>query len=116
MTERILSQAEVEQQIMDISDAIEAEVYRYAGLADAAAESEAEWKLRYAHAVVRLADSNMKMSIPERQARAEITAADELRRYKVMEARRQASKEALLSLRARLDALRSLSANIRAAT
>lgn len=113
---RILSQGEVEDQILNISDAIETETERYAGLADAAASAEADYKLRYAETVVRIADSHGRMSIPERAARAELAAAEELRRYKIMEARRQASKEALLSLRARLDALRSLSANIRAAT
>ena len=113
---RILSQGDVEDQILATSDAIEAEVERYAGLADAAADAEADYKLRYATAVVSLADSQSRMSIPERSARAELASADELRRFKVLEARRQASKEALLSYRARLDALRSLSANIRAAT
>ncbi len=113
---RILSQGEVEEQILAVSDAIEAEVHRYSGLADAAASAEADYKLRYAETVVRIADSQARMSIPERAARAELEAATELRRFKIMEARRQASKESLLSLRARLDALRSLSANIRAAT
>lgn len=116
MAERLLTQGDVEEQILAVSDAIEAEVYRYAGLADAAAEAEADYKLRYARALVRYADSSLKMSIPERNARAELDAAQELRTYRLMDARRQASKESLLSLRARLDALRSLSANIRATT
>jgi hypothetical protein len=110
---KLLTQGEVEQAIHDLSQELESTTYAYAELSDAAAEAEADYKLRQARVTVALADSNTKMTAQERQARAELTAAEELRRWKLAEARRQACKEALLTLRARLDAMRSLSANLR---
>ena len=62
------------------------------------------------------AHGSLKLTAAEKQARAELHAADELRVWKINEARRGASKEALLSLRARLDALRTLSATLRSQT
>lgn len=116
-TERLLTQGEVEEQIVAISDAMEHETARYAAIADAAATAEADYKLRVSRALIAIANSGpTRITAAERQARAEITAAEELRIWKITEARRQACKEALLTLRARLDALRSLSANIRSQT
>lgn len=114
---RVLAQVEVEQQILDICDALDAETHRYSEVADLAADAEADYKLAYARAVVTAAaHGSIKMTAPERQARAELAAAEQLRVWKIAEARRAATKEALLSLRARLDALRTLNASIRNAT
>lgn len=116
MTGRVLVQGEIEAQIMALSDELEAETERYADVADLAASAEADYKLAVARTWVGLASAGRNITAGERQARAELSAADELRAWKLMEARRQASKEALLSLRARLDALRTMSANVRAMT
>ena len=113
---RILAQPEIEQRILDTLAALEEETYAYAQMSDLAAQSEADYKIRAAKALVFESADHPKMTIGERQARVEISCAVELRAWKVAEARRQTSKEALLSLRARLDALRSLSANVRAQT
>ena len=117
MVRRLLTSADVEQQILDIADALEAETHRYDDLAALAADSEADYKLGYARAIVNIAaHGSTKLTAAEKQARAELHAADELRVWKINEARRSASKEALLSLRARLDALRTLSATLRSQT
>ena len=111
-----LTTVEIERRILTLLDALEAETYSYADLSDLAAQAEADYKIKSSKSLVHESASNPKMTIGERQARVEIGCAVELRAWKVSEARRQASKEALLSLRARLDALRSLSANVRAQT
>lgn len=114
---RVLTQAEIEDGIMRLSAELEDEVYRYAALSDDAAEAEAAYKGKHARAVVRLgAESGVKSTALERQARAELSAVEELRLYRIAEGRRSASKERLLSLRSRIDALRTLSANVRHAT
>jgi len=110
---RVLAQVEIENEILAVLDALEDQTHLYDRLAADAASAEADYKLAYARSVVRLSDSQARMTAPEKQARAELYAADELRAWKVLEARRGATKEALLSVRARLDALRSLSANVR---
>ena len=109
----VLAQGEIESDILQIADEMETETERYEVLASEAAVAEADYKLRLSRAVVKLADSQARMTAQERQARAEIAAGEELRIWKLAEAKRQATKEALLTLRARLDALRSLAANVR---
>lgn len=113
---RPLIQAEVEQGILNLSNALEDSTEEYATLSDVAAEAEADFKLKMARAIIGMSASGIKATAQEKQARADLQAAEELRAWKIAEARRQAAKEHLLSLRARLDALRSLSANIRAQT
>lgn len=110
---RPLSQVEIEEAITALADALEAETEQFSSLAARAAEAEADYKLGYARAFVSLSASQAKLTAPEKQARSELNAAVELRAWKIAEARRLASREALLSLRARLDAHRTISANIR---
>lgn len=116
MQRRPLAQADIEHDIFDVAKALEAETDQYASLSDLAARSEADYKLKFARAVLAVSATQAKMPVAEKEARAEVSSAEELRVWKINEARRQASKEALLSLRARLDALRSLLASVRAQT
>ena len=111
--ERLLTQGEIEHHIVALSQSIEDETYRYAELGDVAAEAEADYKLKQARMFIVIAENQSKMTVQERQARVDLHANDEFRTWKVQEARRQASKESLLSLRARLDAMRTLSASLR---
>ena len=111
----LLNQGQVETLIMQIADALDDATHHYAEVSDQAATAEADYKLRVARAVITLANTDAKMTALERQARADIASAEELRAWKTLEASRQATKEHLLSLRARLDALRTLNASIRSA-
>ena len=113
---RLLTQGEVESHILAISETLEEETYRYAELAEAAAIAEADYKYAAARKNVDLSQSTGKMTVGERQSHVDIQCAAEFRGWKLSEAVRQSSKEALLSLRSRLDALRTLSANIRSMT
>ena len=113
---RLLTQGEVESHILAISETLEAETYRYAELSEAAAIGEADYKFVAARKSVDLSQSSNKMTVGERQSHVDIQCAVEFRAWKLAEAVRQSSKEALLSLRSRLDALRTLSANIRSMT
>lgn len=116
MTERLLTQAEIEERILSLSEELEAETYRYADLGDLAATAEADYKLASARMMIGLSSAGHKMTSPEKQARVDAECDAPYRVWKINEARRQASKEALLSMRARLDSLRTLSANIRSQT
>lgn len=112
----LLNRAQIEHEILRVSDALDEQTHVYAEVSNLAASSEADYKLRFARAVVTLSSTQSRMTAPEKQARAEIAAAEELRLWKIAEARRQATKETLLSLRARLDALRTLNASVRVQT
>lgn len=114
MNRKPLNPVDIEFAILDVCDALEAETDQYAGLSELAAETESEYKLIYAKAHVQLANNySVKMTVHEKQARADLEANEALKVWKIAEARRMSSKEGLLSLRARLDALRTLSASLR---
>lgn len=110
---RVLTQGQIEDHILAIADQLEEETYEYARLSEIAAEAEADYKRAASSKYVQLATLPTKASVVERQARVDAATEGEFRAWKIAEARRQASREALLSLRARIDALRTLSANVR---
>lgn len=116
MTPPLLTQASIEAQILRLSDELESETERYADLAQLAAETEADWKQAHATTVVALASSDQRTSMDVRRATAELDNAHLLRVWLIAEARRATCRETLISLRARLDALRTLAANVRAQT
>lgn len=109
----LLTQGQVERSLLAIADELERQTYVYARQSSEAAEAEADYKIARSRAYVVLVGKYPKMTVSERDMRAELQSAEQLRKWKLLEAQRQSTKEALLSLRARLDALRSLSANIR---
>ena len=109
----LLTQGDIEHSIVALSDQLEEQTYIYAQLSDEAANAEADYKLQAGKQLITLVASGAKMTAQERQARADVGCAEAFRAWKLAEARRQSCKEALLSLRARMDAQRSLAANVR---
>lgn len=101
---------------MAMSTELETLTEDFADLAVEAATTEADYKHRFASRMVRLADSNQKMTAPIRHAMADLEASEELRARLIAEARRNACREGMLSLRHRIDAMRTLAANVRAQT
>lgn len=113
---RLLTQGEIEEMILAISAQIEEETYAYASLSDESASAEADYKLAAARQMLAIAASDRKMTAPEKQATVDVACSEVFRAWRIAEARRASCKEALNSLRARLDAQRSLAANVRAQT
>lgn len=119
MTDVLLSPTEVEAQIMRVSAALEEETSNYAEVCEVAARAEADYKLAWSRSLITVANDHRgdrTVTASEREAIADRDASDTFRVWKINDARRAASKEALLSLRARIDALRTLSANLRVQT
>lgn len=114
MTE-LLSPIEIERRITAIDRELESFTDDYGRTADAAAEAEADYRLRYYQTIMRLKDSGQKMTDKEAEARATAAAANEFRAYKLTAARLDAAKQGLQTLRSRLDALRTLAASARIA-
>lgn len=111
-----LTQGQIETMILRLADELERETYAYADLSDAAAKAEADYKLIHATTTLRLVNYPGKMTVMEKQANIDASCSDHFRTWKIAEARRQSCKELLISIRARLDAQRSLAANVRAQT
>lgn len=110
---RLLTQGDIERNIIALSDQLEEQTYMYSRLSDEAAEAEADYKLEAGRQLIGLIASGSKMTAQEKQARVDVGCSQTFRDWKIAEARRQSCKEALLSLRARIDAQRSLAANVR---
>ena len=102
---------EVEQDIEKVAAELEVQTDNFRVDADAAAHAEADYKLAHAGMIVGLA--SQKMTAGERDARALSACREEFRAYKITEARKQATAEALRSLRTRMEALRTEAANRR---
>lgn len=114
--ERLLTQGEIEASILQIDGALDTATHEFADLSEAAARAEADYKQAAATEMVRLANSDRKMTVSEREARVDQLTADEFAIYRIADARVRAAREGLHSYRARLDALRTISANIRSLT
>jgi len=113
MNNRLLTQGDIEHSIVALSDQLEEQTYLYSQLSDHAAEAEADFKLEAGKQLIHLVATGAKMTAQEKQARVDVGCSQAFRTWKIAEARRQSCKEALLTLRARMDAQRSLAANVR---
>jgi hypothetical protein len=114
---RVLTQAEIEWKIEDLIDELERSIESYRDISEAAVGSEMDYRMKTARARIGVADRpGIKMTVAERDARIDLACEDELRAYKITAASQASMREALRSLHTRIDSLRTLSANARAAT
>lgn len=116
MTYRPLTQGEVEERLVRLSDAMEDTTHVHRDHLMAAAVAEVEFKHKQAQSMLAFASDPALKNAQLRDARALLNCIDELRAWKIAEAVRNASKEALLTQRSQIDATRTLSANVRAQT
>jgi hypothetical protein len=120
MTGEVLTQGGVERRMMELVDALESGVEELDRLVLSCAVGEADYKLRRDETLIRIAAdaraTGDRIPVAEVSALAEAGAADEFRRWKLVEARVRSKREYLHSIRAALDTLRTVSANIRAQT
>ena len=103
-----ISQVEIESEIMRLMEMLEEETEAFEALATDSAKKEALMKANWAKEYL-----SAKGSIREREAWADYKLSDEAYSFKISEALVKAKREKLLSLRASLDALRTLNANVR---
>ena len=113
-----LIQTEVEELMVMWGKQLEEGTEDFAKLSEEKAIAESEYKERYWTALVRQLDSEgtgmHRLTAPQKEARASLMAREEFRRFKLMEAREKASQQFLITIRARLDSLRTIAANVRA--
>lgn len=111
---RPLSQVEVEERILRVIEEMERRAERYEDLANAAANAEADYKRDHALITLAVIQRGEKMTVSEREAHVDAATSDAHRTYLTTQAARNSCREALLSLRGHLDALRTLNASVRA--
>lgn len=106
---RPISQVEVEEEIMRLTDLLENETEAFEQLAIDASVKESNYKASWAKEYL-----GAKGSIKEREAWADYKLEDMTMQYKISEALVKSKREKLHSLRTSIDALRTLAANVRA--
>jgi YesN/AraC family two-component response regulator len=104
-----ISQVEIEEEIIRLSDLLEEETENFEKLALDNAVKESSYKSAWAKEYL-----GAKGSIKEREAWADYKLEDEAMQYKISEALVKSKREKLHSLRTSIDALRTLAANVRA--
>lgn len=104
----ILTPHDIETRIAEDLDALEAATEAYKKLLIEEAKAEYEYK-SYRHEVFL----NTQGPVRVREAEAEYQAKDKLRAYLGRQAQAKGARELLTTIRTRLDALRSLNANVR---
>jgi len=110
-----ITQAQIEKWILEEARKLEQCVQEIATLAKKAANDDSEFKI--AHAKARLkakADSLTKMSDASAEDYAIVETADLRRQYNMSTALLDSAKKSFLAAQARLDALRTLNASVRA--
>lgn len=103
-----ISQVDIEEEILRFLGMLEEETEAFERLTEDAAKKEAGYKAEWAKAYL-----SAQGSIKEREAWADYQLADHAMQYKIAEGLVKAKREKLSSLRTGLDALRTLSANVR---
>lgn len=114
-----LSPEFVELAILEAVEDLERLTEEFAEISDAEALAENAYKRRKYTLLVTLAndkpaDGTKALAQWKAEAKVEVAVADEADAYRLTQAVLRSKKEALLTKRARLDALRSLGASIRA--
>ena len=107
--ENVVLPAQVENEIMRLSDLLEKVTTEHAERARHAAETDVAYDLAYARARLQQKDG----TVADRDAHATLMCEDALLAKRMAEARYKAAQEAGRNYRAQLDALRSINANVR---
>ena len=103
-----ISQVEIEQELLRLMDKLETETEQFETLAMDCAKKEALYKSNWAKEYL-----SAKGSIKEREAWADYKMDQQNFEYKCAEALVKSKRESLLSIRASMDAIRTLNANVR---
>lgn len=103
-----ISQVEIEQELLRLMDLLEKQTEEFEVAAMECAKKEALYKSNWAKEYL-----SAKGSIKEREAWADYKMDQQNYDYKIAEGLLKAKREALLSIRSSMDAIRTLNANVR---
>jgi len=103
-----ISQIDIEQELIRLMDSLEEETEQFESLSMDMAKKESFYKANWAREYL-----SAKGSIKEREAWADYKLDQEHFEYKCAEALVKSKREKLSSVRASMDAIRTLNANVR---
>ena len=109
-------QTEVEELLFRLGADLEEGTEQYEKLAEERAVAEVDYKERYWTALIRIVDGDgPRRTAAQRAAMAGLIAKEEWRHFKLLEAREKSAQQHLITIRARMESLRTVSAIVRAA-
>jgi hypothetical protein len=111
-----LTQADIERAIMSVSEQMEQATFNLAEIADDAAVAEADYKVAFARALWAKEAATEKLNVGAKDAAATIETEHELRARIISAAKLSVAQESLRTMRSRMDALRTVAANLRSMT
>lgn len=106
-----LTQIDLETEMMRICSRMETDIDLLADLSTQRAEAESAYKYKYSRALI---ETTEKMAVAIKDALAHLRASDDFRQWKLLEGREKATQQSLIASRSRLDAMRTICANVRA--
>lgn len=109
------AQLDIERQIIEACEKLDDCVASYADVARDAAVADADYRYRRATATISLANDGEKRTVALASAIVDVHTDDDYRASETLAAARDSLREAMRSHRTRIDALRTLAANQRAA-
>lgn len=109
-------QGDIEGEIVRISDRLEKATDRLQEVSVAHAHAEADYRYAYAQAFLKRREGDEKLTDKIREQRATEETTEQFRARRVAEAEQMSLQEKCRQLRSQLDAIRTLSANVRAQT
>lgn len=105
------SQAHAEHQMIDLATALETAVEELRVIVEDAANAESDYKEKYWTALLRCE----RNTVGEREAVAGLYAAKEFRAWRLLHGRVSATRDYMRAIQTKIDSLRTISANVRAA-
>ncbi|CAB4169633.1 hypothetical protein UFOVP1305_14 [uncultured Caudovirales phage] len=110
-----VTQADVESMLVSLSDALAEATDEFRDLCEVHARAEMDYKHAYHSAVVALA-TQARVTADVRKSTAWLRSENQERAYSILSAAKEAAREHMRSLVTRIEATRTLSANVRAQT
>lgn len=107
------STRQVDEEMDAVFDRLSTAVEEYRVMSADAARTESAWKSAYARCLLDAKQSTQKRTAAEVEALATLATETPFLSYKLAAARERSQRELLGSLRARLDGLRTVCANLR---
>ena len=106
-----ISQMDLEAEMLRICTRMETDIELLLQLSTERAEAESSYRYKHARAIF---EQEGKIPVATKDAVAHLRAADEFRQWQLLTGREKATQQSLIASRSRLDAMRTICANVRA--
>lgn len=111
MSTATLTHVDLENEMLRVCRRMEEDIEVLTEVSNDRAEAESSYKYKHARAMI---EQTEKTPVATKEAHAHLRASDDYKLWKILEGREKATQQSLIASRSRLDALRTICANVRA--